>query len=506
MHPAKREQLAEAPEPARALREADRELPARAHHGRHVARLWLLAAVGSLAISGFLAIGVMAARIPVVARQLTATDFARRVLVVHVDLGVVVWMSALPLALAYFWRATVMRAPLPRVQRIAPWLAGAGGLLMLTGLLPSGEAVTANFIPVVAQPVFVAGLALYFLGAAVGCLGPGLLGGRPSKVAVDADDEPLPLLPPVVAETLRAGSTTLRFGVAYLLVAIVALGISRPRLPEGLTLQTLVELLMWGPGHVLQFVSTATVVVVWMLLAAWGSGRAVQSPLAMRGVALAIGLPVAPILVLVAAGPLWWGHRVGFTRLMQWGLFPAALLALALVLAPHFARRSKAPALSRGALWNLAASVVLMLTGFLFGASIRGSDTRIPGHYHACLGAVTLAYMAISLLLVARSARAHDAATGDAPPTSVEHALRWIGVLYGIGQLTFASGLMVAGGYGLGRKTYGVEQQLDNHGQHLGLLIVAVGGVLAFAGGVVWTIAVWRELAHWRAARRRARA
>jgi hypothetical protein len=127
-----------------------------------------------------------------------------------------------------------------------------------------------------------------------------------------------------------------------------------------------------------------------------------------------------------------------------------------------------------------------MLAGLLFGALIRGSDLRIPGHYHATIGAVTLAYMALTLLLLPA------AGGGEAFAARRDRALGRVALLYGAGQLSFSAGLMVAGGYGLGRKTYGVEQLVRGPGQQAGLLLVALGGVLALAGGIAWALSLVR--------------
>ncbi|HNZ97403.1 MAG TPA: hypothetical protein PKM64_09425, partial [Thermoanaerobaculia bacterium] len=99
-----------------------------------LARRWLLLASAALAASGLLAFGVVAARVPPFARYLTATELARRVLVVHVDLGVIVWFSALPVAL--FHLAAAGPRPAGRFAAFAPWLAAAGALALVTGLLP----------------------------------------------------------------------------------------------------------------------------------------------------------------------------------------------------------------------------------------------------------------------------------------------------------------------------------------------------------------------------------
>ena len=84
------------------------------------------------------------------------------------------------------------------------------------------------------------------------------------------------------------------------------------------------------------------------------------------------------------------------------------------------------------------ASLLRFLPGFVFaphglaglvdGALIRGSDLRIPGHYHATIGSVTLAYMALTLLLLPRDGGR------DLDPHRTAHrdrALTRVALLYG---------------------------------------------------------------------------
>lgn len=464
-----------------------------------LARHWLALAVGALASSGVLAFGVVAARVPAVARHLTDTDLALRVLVVHVDLGVVAWFSALPVALFQLHLLAVADAPRAgRAAALAPWLASAGAALFLCGLLPGfGTVHPVNYVPLVAHPLYFVALALFFAGVALSYLDRGLLGrGAPAPAAAAAGAGPALAagapLPAPVAATLAGVAPLVRLGAVYVLLALVALGAALVALPRELEAGTRFEALMWGTGHVLQFANLAFATVAWSLLAAWGTGRPLARRRTLAGVVLALALPLAPVLWLLTRLPLDWSYRSGFTLLMQWGLFPAALLFLALVLAPHLAARgSGTPAPSRAALWPLAASVGLMLVGFLYGALIRGSDLRIPGHYHAAIGAVTLAYMALALLVPGVEARAADPAAARA---ARERVVRAVALLYGTGQLVFATGLVLAGSYGLGRKTYGVEQQVGNAGQSWGLAVMALGGALALAGGATWALAALRRL------------
>jgi len=454
-----------------------RDRQALAHH-------WLVLAIAALAGSGTLALGVALARVPLLAPHLGNTDLARRLLVVHVGLGVVIWFSAVPVALFHLHRLAAGGAARARLAAaLAPWLSTAGMVALLTGLVPGlGRVHPVNYVPVVAHPLYVTGLALFFTGAALSYLEPGAVGASrrtPSSPGSSAGGR----LPDLVTATLASTGALVTVGALYVLLSLAAAGAALVRLPVGLDEGAGLELLMWGPGHLLQFANVAFVIVAWALLSAWGSGRKVGGP--GRWVTLALVVPLVPILVLLVRGPMWWFSRSGYVLLMQWALFPAVLIFLSLVLAPHFGRReAEWHAPTRAALWPLAGSVALMLVGFLYGALIRGSDLRIPGHYHACIGSVTLAYMALTLLLPEAGSGASDSSA----------ALRRVAVLYGVGQLVFSTGLVLAGSYGLGRKTYGVEQQIGNPGQGLGVWVMAAGGLLAFAGGAVWAAAAFRRL------------
>src|SRR5690606_29037688 len=102
---------------------------------------------------------------------------------------------------------------------------------------------------------------------------------------------------------------------------------------------------------------------------------------------------VAP--VLTAWGTTSPGYRLGFTRLMQFGLFPVIGTVLffslrALVCGPRL------PAWRDFRLTAFGASTLLTLAGIALGACIRDSTTMIPAHYHASIGAVTVAFMGVT--------------------------------------------------------------------------------------------------------------
>jgi heme/copper-type cytochrome/quinol oxidase subunit 1 len=65
---------------------------------------------------------------------------------------------------------------------------------------------------------------------------------------------------------------------------------------------------------------------------------------------------------------------------------------------------------------------------------------------------------------------------------------------YGVGQSLFATGMFVAGTFGMSRKTYGAQHQFENLGQTVGFLIMAVGGLIALAGGLFFAFAIYPYL------------
>jgi heme/copper-type cytochrome/quinol oxidase subunit 1 len=120
------------------------------------------------------------------------------------------------------------------------------------------------------------------------------------------------------------------------------------------------------------------------------------------------------------------------------------------------------------------------LLGFSLGALIRGSTTMIPAHYHAAIGAVTVAFMAVAYpLLEALGVRVRSHARAERLATLQP-------ALFGIGQSVFALGFALAGARGMGRKVYGAEQQVSDLAHTVGLAVMGLGGLCAIAGGVLF--------------------
>jgi hypothetical protein len=246
-------------------------------------------------------------------------------------------------------------------------------------------------------------------------------------------------------------------------------------LPAGLETQAHYEVLFWGSGHVLQVVSATAMVTVWLMLArALRGGPAVGGGLSVILFALLL-LPwfAAPLLPLHG---VWSAtYRTGFTRLMQFGMLPVLVF---LVLMVPVLRRSRVFRDARAA--ALMVSVLLTIAGMVLGAMIRDSNTVVPAHYHASIGAVTVAFMGGSYHLLKIHGRS---------------LLAWQPLVFGGGQFTFALGFAMAG---TTRKIYGAEQAARTFSESFGLVVMGVGGLIAVAAGISFLFVAGRALLAWR--------
>lgn len=431
------------------------------------ARRWFLLAVGSLLVAGLLALTLVIGRTPGLDRLVSDPLLFKRALVVHVDLSLVVWFYAF---IAALFTLIPARPPRPRVITLPPLLGVVGVvLLVVAAALPSAKPVLSNYVPVLDHPLFAAGLLTFGCALVLAIAGPRLL---PSS------EEPsgLRLFPSASIVGLRAAALCLLIAVQVFVATALAT-------PDFLPTESRYEIVFWGGGHVLQLASEAAMVAVWIALLAPLLGRSplsrAQANVVFGGLLLAA--LVAPLLCFY--DPTSDAYRSGFTRLMRWGVFPFVLLALGLIV------RSILRARANGSLPHhffkdrrflaFAASVFLTLLGFVLGALIRGSNTMVPAHYHASIGAVTASFFGAAFILYKPLGLA-------APRGRLFRLTRYQPLVYGIGQSLFAIGFGLAGAHGMARKAYGAEQVRRTFVESLGLGVMGLGGLVAVAAGILF--------------------
>ncbi|MDP1579325.1 MAG: cbb3-type cytochrome c oxidase subunit I [Candidatus Didemnitutus sp.] len=438
-----------------------------------VARVWFLFAVGSLVLAGLLSLLLVVGRLPFLGAIFTDPLFFKRALVVHVDLALVVWFQAGTAA----FLALALGDALPRkLVGISFAFCSAGIFGLLAGaVMPGAQPILSNYVPVIDHPVFLAGLASWFVGTAIFFIG-----------ALTSPNSRITGLPDDVIVALRVAA-------AGNVIAFFTFAAAWRTTLAGLPPIGFYELVAWGGGHVLQAANVAMMLGLWLLLLNRWSGKSVLSPAACRWLFTALILPHAALPFLALGGTSNPLYTETATELMRWTLFPVILIVLGLGIR-HYVIHRRSPDVARTdfRLVGLAGSVSLIVMGLIMGAMIRGSNTLVPGHYHAAIGAVTLALMAA----------AYDFCAAVSPVGAAAQAWKKARaqlIIFGAGQAVFALGFAIAGVYGLGRKQYGVEQHVRTTGEYVGLGVMGFGGILAVAGGLLFLAIMLRCIGSWRA-------
>ncbi|HEY5720564.1 MAG TPA: cbb3-type cytochrome c oxidase subunit I [Gammaproteobacteria bacterium] len=346
------------------------------------ARRWLWLGLAALAGAGLFAVLLVLARTPGAQQWLPGIDLFRVALVTHVDLSVLVWFLA---CAGFLW--TLRDGPRGAWGSRAFGLAVAGAAgIVLAPLTGGGPPVLSNYVPVLAQPLFLGGLALFAAGIALRaflCAERGLEVAHGGPVAGG--------LFLVAVATLLAGFTLAR---------------TLLKLPPVSDLQVRYELLFWPVGHVLQFAYTALALVAWLWLATGTGLRLLLSArattlLLLTGALPLLGVPLIEISTLPGSGD----QRVFYTLLMRWGgLWPAVPIGLLVLLACLTGPRP-APA-QRPARSALYASLLLYAVGVAGALASPDLDALLPGQVRGTVTGVSLALMGLAYHLLPRFGRA----------------------------------------------------------------------------------------------------
>jgi len=430
-----------------------------AHTPQGLARAFLWLGVAALIGAGLLALVLVLARTPGLATALPAlATLFRAALIVHVDLSVLIWFMAFA---GVLW--SLVTPGLWLALGWFGWWAAAAGTVVLTlsPFLPGAEPLLNNYIPVLEQRWFFAGLALAGLGFGATML-------RTLGLALPRWRRLGPLEQGIV------------FGAAAGALAWLALAwnLGQP-LPESGAARY--EVLFWAPGHVLQFQHTLLAAAAWLwLLCAleapppW-STRVVRAAFVLAALPL-VWVPVPYLLHPVASS----GLMTGFARLMEWGHLAMLPLMLAVALALPRVLRGSASA-AKG---SLLASLLLFGTGGVLAFMIRGANVVVPAHYHGSIVGVTLAFMGLAYVLLPR--------LGFRAPAG--RMALWQPYVYGGGQLMHILGLAWSGGYGVQRKVAGAEQVLLGAPERIGMGMMGLGGLVAVIGGVMFVLVCLRAM------------
>jgi cytochrome c oxidase subunit I len=424
---------------------------------------WSALAVGALAIAGVFALLLAISRIPGIETVFPwPLGFFHKGLVIHVVFSFVVWFLAVFGALLLVAAKEAAGGP-PRFASLGKAaVAGmvlASPLLFVPALLDRGEPTLNNYVPVIIDPLYYAGLVLMAVSMALAVLRL-FLNLRRGTAAVN------PMPPAMAAAGLVYAVALVCFAVAYALLA-------GEEPSHGFN-----EELFWGGGHVLQFLNTLLLVVAWSVLAAHALGPSTLG----RGIVLvaagllALSVLPAPFFYLMFE-PFSADHADAFTNL-QYALAPPTLLVAGAIAA----RLNRPLPWREPAFLCLVLSVAVFAAGGVLGLFVDGADTRTPAHYHGVIAGVTLAFMGLFYItflpLLERS------------PKRGKLLFAQI-YLFAGGQLAACIGLFLAGGFGAPRKTAGEAQGLEEMGAIVGMTLNGIGALFAIVGGIlfIWMVA-----------------
>ena len=444
-------------------------LPLIAGERRTLARAWLLLALAALLGSGLFSVLLVLARTPGVNAWLPAGDFFRVALVVHVDLSVLVWFVAIA---GMLWSLNLrpFGSGHGRVLVRLPLLLCGGGALgmALAAFVDPGEAVMANYIPMLDSATFRAALWVFAAGALVLVLLT-MVRTVPIGPAID-------------------GTGALRFGLHASAVAagvaLLAFGWSLMVVPATLPAKAYYEILYWGGGHALQFTWTLLMLVAWLVLVQACGG---QVSLSSRVVVVLFAIALISVFVTPLAYLMHDVSTVEHRDLHTWAMRLGGGLAIApfvLAVLLGLAPLRKLMASQRPLRAAVLASMLLFIAGGVIGLTIEGSNVKIPAHYHGCIVGVTLALMGMIYRLLPELGYC-------APAGRLAVVQPW---LYGGGQLLHIIGLVWSGGYGVQRKVAGAEQVLRSTGEVAGMGLMGLGGFLAILGGLLFALVVIRAM------------
>ncbi len=426
-------------------------------------RRWMLFAVSALGIAGVFAFLAVLTRTPAV-RILHSAEGLHRVIAGHVTFSLLVWLLAFEAVLWVLARRSEADSRLPR-WGLGLAVVGAG-LLIVAVLSGRGAPILTDYVSVVVDPLFFAGLAALVCGVGL--------------AAWASFDGPAP-----GHGLLQHG---MRRAAAIGALALGACLIALLRLATSGTVQTdfaFFQSLFWIPGHLLQFVNAIAMVSAWYLLLPPGFGVAVADSrparLAFDGYLILAGLLFAASLL---ADPRTLPADLRVSVVMGVAVAAPTALHIGVVLCALI-RNRRVPASPEAA--ALICSLSLFGGGILLAVARArtGSSMWIPAHYHAVVvGGVTIALMGLTYRVLAE--------TGEVAWPRLARVQPW---LYGVGMLLVVIGMNWAGSSGAPRKTFDPALGAAAARWVTPMNLMGLGGVVAVLGGASFVInAIWSLL------------
>lgn len=454
---------------------------------------WLKNGIYALAIAGIYSIILVVLRTPQISHLITNKDLFKSALIVHVNLSVLVWLMSIT---ALFWSYGVKNFIF---DNVFSRLAFAGLVLMSLGpFVGNATPIMNNYVPMLENFSFIIGLSLFGVTTLFFALTTFIV----SLFDIRSRSK----------EVATLGIFKLTSSLMYVCVWGCFL-LSYSELEQvkqivPIDIDFYYELLYWSGGHLLQFIYTQSLMMALLLL--------FESCLSIK-LRFTDIYKMFFIINFLLAIIVFYGHisfeiidgafKEFYTRHMihTGGIIPT--LFVVTVIYDYLSSTSKVT--NPVSIGVILSSMLLFGSGGLIGVYISGINVTIPAHYHGSVVGISVAFMGIAYLYCysnhIRQNAAHDGfvsiiignkITNDVNKstasseliekhTSNNKAAIYQLSVFTVGQILHISGLALAGGYGVMRKSPDGEIPLS---AKLYMGMVGGGGLLAIIGGLMF---VW---------------
>ncbi len=432
---------------------------------------WLLFAVTSAGIAGFLAFMVAMTRTPAV-KLLPSARIFHVILVGHVTFALTIWLLAFISAVWVYVTAKACQGRLFSLR--LGWLGLAvsvlGSIVLLISIIMGrGEALMTDYVPLLDVPVFHIGFALFLAGIVI------TVANILLTLVTRKGEAPLS----IPAYGAMIGSFCTLVAVASVAAAFITLGF-------GVGHNTpfdYYQAFFWGMGHSLQYTSVVTMIIIWYLLAQINFGPTPISEKWLKIILTLFALFIIPTPIFYF---IYEAIELPTTKagVMLDSSLGAPVLLTFLYLGLWFKRSSQVS--RRNIPWTKPEFSTLFFSALLFAIGLGLQPVgalgtlRVPAHYHGVIvGGVTTAFMGMSYYLLPKVNRTLSNLT----LTKIQP------FLFGPGVLTMIIGLAWAGTVGAPRKAYDAAAGVPL-AWSIPMNLMGLGAFLAAAGGVafVWLV------------------
>ena len=196
-----------------------------------LSKFWLFTAILSISLSGFFAFFITIARTPYIYEFLNDPNFFKKALVIHVNLGFLIWLSCYLVSIFYLISNN-------NQKKFLPYLISILGILLICipSLFLQGTAILSNYVPMIDNLAFLVGIFLFSLGIFLALLDKNLF----------LIDEKYSFLPYNSIYWIK--SAAILFIIAFETGILSYLGTSKT-----FDIHNYFEVLFWEPGHIFVF-------------------------------------------------------------------------------------------------------------------------------------------------------------------------------------------------------------------------------------------------------------